>query len=204
MPNYAIKLIRMTPLMLCSIGVFISNTLMAAACNDVTVSAPLPGQFLRSYYAAFKSPTRLAIDAQDNVYITDPLNHRIVVRAPSGQIISQLTDLGYPISLAVNSLNSIYVGEGNLGRVDIYDVNGDSVGFLGIGDGEFSLPSHIAVLEVSGNVYVYVVDSDADEVRRYDGVTGVFQLSFGGFGSANGKFVFPSGLAINKDRKSVV
>jgi len=198
------RLVQLAACVLCVLVSSGTSGALAAACSGVTISAPLPGEFLRSYRASFKSPTRLAIDHNDNVYIADPFNQRILVRAVTGQVALELSNLDFPVSLAVDSSGNIYVGEGNLGRVDIYDAGGNLVGFLGSGDGEFALPAHIAIWESGGDIHVYVVDSNADRISRYNGATGMFELDFGTSGSADGEMIFPSGIAIENNELIIV
>ena len=50
---------------------------------------------------------------------------------------------------------------------------------LGQGDHEFLLPAFIATHEIAGATRVYVIDSGAHTVKRYNGATGALELSFG-------------------------
>jgi DNA-binding beta-propeller fold protein YncE len=176
----------------------------AAACVGSTPTGAVPAQFLHGYWAFLRSPTRLAIDAHDNVYITDPLNGRVVVRAPSGRILLDGAEFGYPISIAVDSRGAIYVGDGDRGRVDVYDPAGQPLAVLGQGDGEFVLPAFLAVYEDTAGPHVFVVDSGADMVKRYAGGSGALETEFGGFGNAPGQLTFPSGIAVAEGKVHVV
>ena len=176
----------------------------AGVCAGAAPTAPVPAEFLRSYRAFLTSPTRLAIDDDDNVYITDPLSGRIVVRAADGRVRLDVNTVGNPISIAVDSAGSIYVGDGTRRRVDIYDPTGNAIGFLGQGDDEFVLPAFLAVHEDETQAHIYVVDSGADRVKRYAADTGAFELEFGGSGSEPGDLIFPSGIAIADGRIHLV
>ena len=176
----------------------------AGLCDGADPTAAVPAEFVRSYRAFLKSPTRLAIDGDDNIYITDPLNGRLIARSPDGRIILDWTHLNYPISVAVAGSGNLFVGDGDRGRVDIYDRSGQAVMALGQGDDEFLLPAFIATQEIAGATRVYVVDSGAHAVKRYDGATGVLELSFGGNGSADGELKFPSGIALTNGQLLIV
>lgn len=181
-----------------------SNAAWAAACAGAGPFEAEPASFLRSYRPFLATPTRLAIDAEDNVYIVDALNGRIVIRAPSGRVRFDSDRFGYPISIAVDSTGRMYVGDGERGRVDVYDAQGQPLGHFGGGDGEFSLPGYLAVHEDATGVHVYVTDGEADVVRRYRGPSGELELGFGGTGSGDGEFVFPAGTTVSDGKLYVV
>lgn len=48
--------------------------------------------------------------------------------------------------------------------------------------------------------YVYVVDSDGHKVNVYHSETGAFLFSFGGYGTENGKFIYPKGISLYKNK----
>ncbi len=177
---------------------------IAAHCDGASPTGAVPATFLRSYRAFFKSPTRLAIDNEDKVYVADPLNGRVVVRAPDGRIVMEMERLGYPVSVAVDSLGNIYVGDGKRGRVDILSRSGEVTGVLGQGDDEFTLPAFMAIHEDADGAHVYVVDTRQDVIKRYRGSSGALEISFGGTGSGDGQLRAPAGIAIAGDELTVV
>jgi DNA-binding beta-propeller fold protein YncE len=177
---------------------------LAVTCDGSDGYEAAPAVHLNAWHGFLHTPTRLAIDASDNVYITDPARGRIVVRAVNGQIVKDMQGFDYPVSVAVDGQRRMYVGEGSRGRVDVYGADGKREGALGDGDGEFGLPGHMAIDEGPGGVRVYVSDAHADEVRAYDADSGVRLLTIGGTGSGQGRFVFPSGIAVAGDELFVV
>jgi DNA-binding beta-propeller fold protein YncE len=181
-----------------------SGPAWSAACDGVTLGEAVPAQFLRSYRAFFKTPTRLAIDPEDNVYVVDGRNGRLLGRAPSGRVFLDMRSLEYPVSVAVDSAGRLYVGEGKRGRVDVYDPAGQPLGSLGSGEGEFVLPAFIAVHEDAAQTLVYVLDSGADVIRVYDAASGQMRFSFGGTGAAPGQLKFPAGIALTDSKVFVV
>lgn len=186
----------------------VASPTWAASCEGAAPTGAVPAEFLRSYRAFLKSPTRLAIDQDDNVYIADPLNGRLVVRAPNGRRLLDLDQLGYPISIAVDSSGTILVGDGRRRRVDSYDADGQPIGYLGAGDNEFNLPAFLAVYEDADGTHVYVVDSGDDLVKRYalpsPEVPGKLEHTFGGTGPEPGSFLLPSGIAVFEGQIYVV
>ena len=177
---------------------------LAGVCDLTPTPGPVSGVYLRSWRGTLRTPTRLAIDANDYLYVTDPLNGSILVRDAEGRVVEELTGLDYPISIAADSAGRLYVGEGNSGRVDVYAKDRSLAVTLGQGDGEFSLPGYLAVHEGTGSTRVFVSDLNLDQVRAYDADTGVLQLTLGGTGSGGGQLIAPSGIAVSGDRIYVV
>ncbi len=86
----------------------------------------------------------------------------------------------------------IYVGDDGNGSVKIF--NGEDVSVLGSGSGEFIKPNGIAVTE---GQTVYVVDSEAHQVKAYDDL-GALQFSFGSQGCGDGELDFPIDIVLNE------
>jgi sugar lactone lactonase YvrE len=169
----------------------------AAGCAPVGATPPAPQvTFLRSYRVSFNSPARLAVDVDNQVYVADPVNGRIVVRGVDGRVVHEQKDLGFPNSVAVDSQGRIYVGDRNAGAVTVYTPSWQPLWLLGRGDGEFLLPGDIAIHTASGNVYV--TDTDAHMVKVYD-ATGRPLRSFGAEGVGNGQMINPTGIFVAGD-----
>jgi DNA-binding beta-propeller fold protein YncE len=131
-----------------------------------------------------------------------------------------------PTALVLDTENDLlYVADSGNDRIQIIDVNGncsasaeladdvcfvDEFGTNGNGDGEFSLPSGLA-LNTSTD-YLYVADTNNDRIQIID-VNGncdsdeneylandiCFVDEFGGQGNGEGEFDLPSGLALHTD-----
>jgi len=172
------------------------------ACGGGGISSLLPPSvtFLRSYWASFNAPTRVATDSSGNIYITDPIKGEVLVRAPNGRIVSRVKGFNYPLSIAVEE-GRIYVGDGVTGSVTAFAPDWQRLFLLGQGEGEFLMPNDIAIDSATGNVYV--ADSKADLVKVYSS-SGEFLWSFGGLGSGDGQFNFPVGIFINSTANEVL
>jgi sugar lactone lactonase YvrE len=148
---------------------------------------------LRSYADPDEAPGRIAVDVEGNVYATNAKAGKVLVWDPEGSLLFQRDVPGSPTAIAVSSLGDIYVGEEHNGSVLIYDPDWNLLGQLGSGDGEFAIPNDIALDPASGNIYVS--DGFAHEIRVYY-PSGAFHFSFGGFGTADSQFRFPSAVHV--------
>jgi len=97
-----------------------------------------------------------------------------------------------PTAIAAGS-DVLYVADADHGRVVVLDAAGQARGFLGAGEGEFLLPTAIAVDLADPRELVYVADAGRHQVRVYQ-KSGELLLAFGSYGSAAGQFNFPAGL----------
>ncbi|MBV8063422.1 MAG: carboxypeptidase regulatory-like domain-containing protein [Nevskia sp.] len=126
---------------------------------------------------------------------------------PNPALSAGITSGGQFHGVAVDNGNNIYVVDaaGAPGMVvRKYDQHGQALSFAGspgfgtIGGssaGNFENPTGIAVDNRNGNIYV--VDSGNNRVQRFD-ADGHYLDYFGGFGTANGMFSTPIGIAVDK------
>ncbi|MEK6247420.1 MAG: SMP-30/gluconolactonase/LRE family protein, partial [Planctomycetales bacterium] len=155
--------------------------------------APPVATPLRSYPDPYGSPGRVAVDYEGNLYATDTRAGKVLVWDPDGILIFESQNLGSPTALAVSTLGNVYVGEQYSGSVLVFDPEWSLQGKLGLGDGEFLVPNDISVDSVSGDIYVS--DGLANEIRVYY-ATGDLRTSFGGLGTEDQQFRFPSAVHV--------
>ena len=101
------------------------------------------------------------------MYVTDTSNHRIQVFTADGVYLRQfgskgeeegegVGELNQPASIAIDSSNTVYIGECGNNRVSIFSTDGkfiESFGRGGKGPVEFSSPYGLAV-DKNGTLYV--------------------------------------------------
>ena len=141
-------------------------------------------------------PTRIAIDKEGNLYVTQPrTKNNLHVYNRHGKLIRTMYGLKGPIGVAVDNENKIYIGNATTGSVEIYNFDLKLSHKLGKGDGEFKTPNSIAT---SSSGLVYVVDSKGHIVKVYN-PDGSMAFSFGGWGKGNGQFNVPLDIAIDEN-----
>lgn len=125
-----------------------------------------PGEFLR--------PRALAIDDDDQIYVSDSCNHRIQVFDTQGKLLriwgtrgAAPGELSYPYDVAIGPDNSLYVCEYGNHRVQKFTLDGKPLGSWGRsgrGPGELFNPWALAV---DHQGVVSVIDSNNHRVQRF-------------------------------------
>ena len=144
---------------------------------------------------ALRAPARVAVDGAANIYVSDPPSGRVAIFDPLCRPLAVRTGFDRPLGLAVDPQGRIYLAEEGKGCVSVFDPQWNLLRKLGVGDGEFLLPSHIAVAPGPSGTIVYVSDSTANLVKAFHEAGSSFV--FGGPGSDPGRFDFPAGLCVS-------
>lgn len=148
-------------------------------------------------------PFGVALDAADNVYVTDQVGHRVVVLKPDGTLLRAFglgEGLVRPSGIAVDSKNKrVYVADparadSEEHRVLTWDLEGNFVRTLGgprgVEPGQFNFPMFVAV-DAQGTLVV----ADTMNFRlQLFGLDGQFVRAFGENGVTPGSFSRMKGL----------
>jgi DNA-binding beta-propeller fold protein YncE len=139
------------------------------------------------------TPHSLVADASGTLFLTDPRAGG-VLRINSSGVVQQVIRTGKVASgIGLNKDGNLLVSQGN--SVVVLDrVTGNEIGKLGIGAGQFKHASGIAV-DATG--LIYVVDSLDNCIQVFAADT-AYLTRFGGYGSLNGQFSMPTGIAYDK------
>ena len=152
----------------------------------------------------------IAVDSENNVYVTDWGNDRVQKFDNEGNFITKWGTEGTGDgqfdnldSIAVDSKNNVYVTDDNNDRVQKFDNEGNFItkwGTEGTGDGQFDALSGIAV-DSENNVYV--TDYEGGEfvygparIQKFDN-EGNFITKWGTEGTGDGEFRDPNGITID-------
>jgi len=154
---------------------------------------------------AMLAPQCVAMDARDNIYVTDSESGKIFVFEPNGKYVRAIGSLkggeGYfkrPTGIAVDSAaQRIYVSDTLRDEIFILDMQGnvlDRFGKGGAKEGEFNLPTE---LRLNGQELL-VVDSMNFRVQAFD-LAGHFQFSIGKLGDTTGAIFRPKAVSVDSE-----
>jgi tripartite motif-containing protein 71 len=162
------------------------------------------GNFLKAWaYSAWSyiGPNGIAVDRDANVYTAD-LDRQYVEKFDSTGKFLLKTHGCYPFvppadvgffteGVAVDGDGNMYVTDSVTYSVQKLDRTGNCIA---VWDRFYEHPSGIAV---DGSADVYAVDNGAANVAVLD-LNGNFQTTFGSYGTGNGQFISPTGVATDK------
>ncbi len=190
--------------------VFVSGGLFLAGCGKSVTSPYRLVGIIGSKGRAdgqFLSPRWLALDSENNLYVSDYENHRIEKFNPKGEFVDKWGSAGagesefnMPSGLAVWD-KRVYIADSGNSRVQVFAVNGvfiRSWGERGTEPGQLLKPMGIAV-DSNGDVFVADVESRRVQKFKPDG-TFIAEI----VSSAADKMLIPYGLAISKDNNLLV
>jgi len=150
-------------------------------------------------------PQCIAIDGDDNIYVTDSRAGKIFVFEPGGKYKGVLGSLkggeGYfkrPTGIAIDrETKQIYVTDTLRDKVFILDPNGSvlkGIGQHGEKNGEFNLPTELMIK----NGILAVVDAMNFRVQTFDR-NGNFQSAIGNLGDSEEALFRPKGIGLDSE-----
>lgn len=157
------------------------------------------------YKNPMKTPQCVAVDAQDNIYVTDSDMGVIFVFGPNGKFLRVIGSLkggeGYfkrPTGIAIDSAaQRIYVTDTLRDQVFVLDMQGtvlQTIGKEGEGAGEFNFPTEVRLAGQD----LLVVDALNFRVQAFDR-SGKFEFTFGKLGDSPGAMFRPKAIASDSE-----
>lgn len=151
------------------------------------------------------APQCVAVDAADNIYVTDSESGKIFVFSPDGKLHHVIGSLkggeGYfkrPTGIAVDSTaRRIYITDTLRDKIFVLDMQGSvlkTIGKRGDGNGEFNFPTE---LRLQGDDLI-VVDAMNFRIQMLDR-SGNFHSEIGRMGDQRGGFFRPKGLGVDSE-----
>lgn len=149
------------------------------------------------------NPLGLAVDREDNIFVSDPILRMVLKFSPEGQLLAAVgNDAGLknPTYIALDEpRRRLFVVDSRLHQVLVFDLDTlkliTRVGKRGEGDGEFNYPVGVGVnhegffaVTDTGSCSVQIFSPDFKFVRR-----------FGRQGTSPGNFVRPKGVAFDSE-----
>lgn len=143
----------------------------------------------------FQFPIGIAINAADEIFVTDFYNDRLQKFSTEGKLLAVLPVLATPGGIAISGSGDIYLShfaekkreERTTDRISVYDSTGKLLrqwGRTGSEDGEFDCPGGLAL---SREGRVYVADQTNRRVQVFD-AEGKFLAKWGEYGTKEGQF----------------
>ncbi len=150
-------------------------------------------------------PGSVAVDSNQNVYVTDDYLNRISVFDKDGQFLNKWGvagsgdgQLNQPFCIRIDNEDNAYISDSGNHRIQKFTKDGRFIskwGQQGNGPGELNFPWGLTI-DNDGNVLV--ADWRNDRIQKFT-ADGQYLSDFGSSGSAVGQFRRPTGVAVDKD-----
>ena len=150
-------------------------------------------------------PTALALDSQENLYLSDDFLQRITIFDGEGNFKTKWGAKGNgdgefdgPSGIVFDSDDNMLLVDHRNNRVQKFTKDGRFIskfGSQGSGDGQFDLPWGIC-LDDDG--YIYIADWRNDRIQKFTS-DGEFVAKFGASGDGDGQLNRPAGVAVDSD-----
>ena len=150
-------------------------------------------------------PAGMALDSQDNLYITDEWLNRVSIFDKDGNFLTHWGSAGDgdgefngPSGIAVDQQDNLYIVDSRNHRVQKFTKDGGFLakwGSFGSAEGQLDTPWGIA-LDQAGNVYV--ADHKNHRVQKFTS-QGEFVTHFGSYGTGKGQLNRPADVAVDPD-----
>ena len=150
-------------------------------------------------------PTDIALDKDENLYVTDEWLQRVAMFTKDGEWIGAWGVVGQgdgefdkPSGITVDADDNIYLVDTGNHRVQKFTKDGQFLakfGGFGTGDGELNMPWG---LDIDSNGDIFVADWRNDRVQKFS-PAGKFMMKFGSSGKGDGEFNRPTDVAVDKE-----
>jgi len=151
----------------------------------------------------FQWPAALLVDENENLYVTDEANHKVVVMDKDGEHIetwgeqgSEPGQLNRPSGMAFDSEGNIVVSDAMNSRIQRFTKSGKHLqvfGEFGDKEGQLNMPWGLTVDQFGD---IFVADWKNDRIQRFDSEGG-FKSVIGSHGTDKGQFRRPSSVAVD-------
>jgi uncharacterized protein (TIGR03663 family) len=149
-------------------------------------------------------PRDIAVDAADDVYVTDTGNKRVMKFSPEGKFLGQWGGFGLqsgqfqePVGIDIDADGNIYVADTWNRRIQKFDSDFVFLTQWPVHGWESESVINKPYLSVDGDGHVYVTDPEGYRVIEFD-AGGTFLTTFGQFGVGDGEFNLPLGIDVDE------
>jgi len=184
--------------------------------KSISTSDDIRGEkgFWRKFWEFFRGPEVHAMikpmavvaDGKGKVYVADPAAKLIHIFDPAGKKYRFIDAVGkqflqFPINIALDSENNLYIVDGQLNTVFSLTPEGQPKQDYGK-PGQLQRPSGIAI--DSRRKLLYVADPPAHNVKVFNLMDGKLRKTIGKRGLQPGEFNFPAWLAVDAESRLYV
>jgi len=146
------------------------------------------------------SPSRLFYTQDGKVLVSDPRTGSLLTMNYMGDLLNTRLLGGEPAGVARDASGVTYVADPLAGHVRRFSADWEEIAPLG--EGTFQEPNDIALHHATGRVYI--TDSTANVVRVFSATDGSALFTFGGYGTSDGLFYYPTGICADPWRNEVL
>lgn len=153
----------------------------------------------------FNSPSCIATDINEDIYVTDTDNNRVQIFDSEGNFKGMIdADFDHPYGIAIDpSSYRIAISDERNHRIRVFDPEGTflhDVGRWGGDSGEFRFPKGIAF---NNEGMMFVADNNNHRVQIFNSDLS-WKYRFGGYGSEQGRLKYPNDVAIDEINKRII
>ena len=148
----------------------------------------------------FISPIGVAVDREDNIYVSEPELDKVIVFSKKGDFLFEIKEnLHRPTGVAINKNEGLlYVANTGGHNLSVYELNGKylyTFGERGRETGRFNYPTDI---HIDNQGFIYVTDSMNFRIQIFDKYRRFFS-AFGSHGDGSGSFARPKGVSVDSE-----
>lgn len=148
----------------------------------------------------FISPIGVAVDREDNIYVSEPELDKVIVFSKKGNFLFEIKDsLHRPTGIAINKNEGLlYVVNTGGHNLSVHELNGKylyTFGERGRETGRFNYPTDV---HIDNQGFIYVTDSMNFRIQIFDKNRRFFS-AFGSHGDGSGSFARPKGLSVDSE-----
>ena len=150
-------------------------------------------------------PAGIALDSQENVYVTDEWLNRVSIFKKDGNLLGLWGtagegdgELNRPSGIAIDSDDNLHIADSLNHRIQKFTKDGTFLrkwGGLGDGAGELNSPWGI---DIDSQGFVYVADHKNHRAQKFT-PEGEFVAEYGSFGTGKGQLSRPSDVTVDPD-----
>jgi len=150
--------------------------------------------------SGFISPIGVAVDREDNIYVSEPELDKVIVFSKKGKFLFEIKDnLLRPTGIAINNNEGLlYVVNTGGHNLSVYQLNGKYLYTFGERGGETGRFNYPTDIHIDNQGFIYVTDSMNFRIQIFD-KNRKFYSAFGRHGDGSGSFARPKGVSVDSE-----